>query len=362
MVDLDGIPCAIQSGRHIPGQDVVLYLHKLEDLDVRFIENVKGIFFLEKGANSHAEVICRIKGIPLHRVERLDYIQDSWTLAPARVNSGFTNSEEYQNFPGSFQAAVFDESDLAGLDLKRVETIFVRAEHLMYKAVVEDPEICYRRDLLSHWMSSSLARIVDKLPDVIQVVLRGIDIRSDDPVLGQYLFDSVEKNPELGNHGMRYLSLHPEWVECMASAVAPFETRVSFACPFVTSHAEFESFAHRYESLFRNEIIPFAESPAIFDEIDRYQVRQICLGLKDIAQFYFALDRGVSDVPVGIDYQNPGLVSAIVRALKKTLTSGFSVSLYQDPQFFQTYARNLRNLQWQPSMAAHELKEPDYRR
>ncbi|MDQ1487439.1 MAG: pyruvate, water dikinase, partial [Actinomycetota bacterium] len=212
---------ALQSGYQFPDRDVALFVHRLEEIDVRLIDRVKAVFFIEKGFSSHVEVICRIKGIPLCRMDRLDYTQNAETKIPLSSCSGFTSSDDYRSFAGSFQVAIFDEGDLSGLDFTRIRAVFVRAEHLMYRAVTGNPGIGYVRDSLSLELSASLARIINRLPDHVEVIFRGLDVRSDDRVLGKYLFSSVENNPELGNHGTRYLLQHPEWTECLANAVSP---------------------------------------------------------------------------------------------------------------------------------------------
>ncbi|RLP88294.1 hypothetical protein EAD89_17090 [Micromonospora sp. BL4] len=345
---------AIQSAISIPGVRTVLYVNDLDTLDLTGLAEVAAVHYRWKGFSSHTEVICRIKGISLVQVDELEFTQGARVLWPKRTPDPLATG--LSAFPGKFQAVIFDSSDLAGLNFTRIDTVFIRFEHLLYGAVAKTRVRPGPLAGLQESIRAELAAVARALPDGVTLLVRGLDVRSDDRVLAGYFFHSKEANPELGQHGTRYLQGRPDLVGFMAAMLRGLPAEVRFACPFVTTHHEYQAFSERYSDLFDLPIVPFAESPSIFFEASKYRVDKLCIGLKDVAQFYFAADRANPNVADAVSYTDDGLLCGIVGAVRTAVGQGVAVYLHQQADFFKSYAVALGRLPWMPSLAVSELK------
>ena len=260
-------------------------------------------------------------------------------------------------FKGNFQVSIFERSDLAGLNYSRIDTVFVRFEYLLYGVIAKTREYPGSLNEFQPSVREELIAIARDLPRNATLLVRGVDVRSDDQLLSRYFFDKRETNPELGQHGTKYLLNRPEIIEFIATVLHDLPCQVQFACPFVTTYREYENFAGRYSSLFDNPaLVPFAESPAIFEEVTFYKVDKLCIGLKDLTQFYFAADRNNPHTVNSSSYLDRGLISALVRAIRIANQNNTKVYLYQQSNTLGTYAKALRGLQWVPSMTTSDLR------
>lgn len=344
---------AVQSARAVRGVRTILYVDDLDQIDPSTLMDVVAIHFRSKGHSSHVEVICRIKGIPLIQVSKLDFTQDrfiNWNSdshAHPKVN--------LNAFQGKFQVVIYDSSDLDRINFDRIDTVFVRFEHLMYAAVAKQAGRFNSISDLQEAIQFDLAAISGLLPGNVTLLVRGMDVRSDDRVLGRRFFNSPEPNPELGRHGTRYLQERPDLVAFMAATLHSLPAKARFACPFVTTYREYQTFHNRYQGLFAKSMVPFVESPSIFNEIERYKVDKLCIGLKDVAQFYFAADRANPNVASVVDYTDDGFIGAVARVVSLASHQGIEVHLYQRPDTIAEYVAALSGITWIPSMAASDL-------
>lgn len=348
---------AIQSAYGIAGTRTVLYVEELSNISINDLDGAVAIYYVKKGFSDHVEVICRIKGIPTIRAGELRFTQGNQIRWPKFLSATPEEVEHLRTFPGQFQAVVFDHTDLADLDYTSIDTVFVRFEHLLYRAIARIGERPDSLDSLHDPVREELDALTAALPPNITLLVRGLDVRSDDRMLSGYFFSKREANPELGKHGTRYLLDRPEIVEFMADAMRCLPGRPRFACPFITTHREFVDFTDRYSDLFDNpSLIPFVESPAAFEEIGLYQTDKLCIGLKDLTQFYFAADRANSSLSSNISYLDHNLMSALTRMIRAADQNGTQVHLYQQTDTLREYARALTGTRWIPSMAASDLK------
>lgn len=350
---------AVQSAYSIPGVRTVVYVADLNTLGLMDMADVAAIHYLRKGFSDHVEVVCRIKGISLIRVDKLNFIQDAYIQWPRSLPSTTPDAEDLLSFGGNFQASIFDQADLGGLNFSRIDTVFVRFEHLLYGAIAKAGEYPDSLDAFQLSVREELVAIASGLPSDTTLLVRGLDVRSNDRLLSRYFFDEPEPetNPELGQHGTRYLLNRPWVVEFMANLLDGLPGQVRFACPFVSTYREYMAFVERYSFLFGNQLlIPFAESPAILEEIGLYKVDKLCIGLKDLTQFYFAADRGNSHIVESSSYLDPYLISTLARTVRVADQIGIEVHLYQQSDTLRAYTNALTGIRWVPSLAAFDLR------
>lgn len=342
------------------GHNLLLYVDDLADIDLARIDKIRAIFCLRRGHNSHTEVACRIKGIPIIQVDNLAFDEgvEKDIFLEEEIQAGAVDT--YRSFPHKFQASVYDPSDLVGLNFARIETIFVRMEHVLYPMVARVDDLHPQNKEVGSRVQSTIEEYLSACPEHVQVVFRGVDVRSDDVLLGPTFHSGgAESNPELGNHGTRYLLEHREWVELIASAIRRTESgRVVYAAPFISSYDIFNKFRLEYDDLFGDSsIVPFVETPAIFGDYPCYgDIRRVCVGLKDIVQFYFAADRSRSRWLSFDSYLDGGLMRLMRDVVAYFSAADVHISIYQSWDLLETYTNALRGSAWIPSMSAYELR------
>jgi hypothetical protein len=307
------------------------------------------VVFGEKGAASHIEVICRIRGID---------------LVPADVSvSGRMRSEEIPlDIVSTFQVSVAAASELDGVDLSNVSSVFIRLEHLLYESVWEDPSLLdsSRRDDLQRSLLNQLEEICAELPNDANLLVRGLDLRSDDTLLGALRHPRNEANPELGLHGASWLLDNSQWVDFESRVLKRVDRdRLTYGVPFVRSLSELERFRTRFGKALP-ELIPFLETPASVLEFAHEAtegVHQVAIGLKDLAQFFFAADRANPSVAQHFDFASPLIVDFVAGAVESLNSRGVATSIYQQAEFIRVYAERLGAIAWLPSVGIAALRQ-----
>lgn len=338
---------------------VFLHVSDLADVDLAHIERIAAVFYQTKGAASHIEIVCRIKGIPLIlesdatsdkvRGRAPDVLLVDQSVPPAAESA-------FASFEGSYQLSIFDPSDLNDVDFDRVETVFVRTEHLLYRIHAQDSAAFTDYARLSRALRGAIADLRRATPGRVRLLIRGSDVRSDDPILARYFFDGPETNPDLGRHGIRHLLEDPAWTRMELGAVVDQGPGVLYAVPFVTNAREFERFTRAFESFSDSlDLVPFAESPAVFAQMARYK-GEVCLGLKDIAQFFFAADRSSAAVAAYVDFFDEDLGAQLAACVRESRRRGALLSIPQNLEILAHFTRVLGARGWVPSLAAGEFK------
>lgn len=157
---------------------------------------------------------------------------------------------------------------------------------------------------------------------------------------------------------MRALLQDPDWVEMECRIVKSCGPGVDYAVPFVTRLGEYSEFVERHSQLLHDPI-PFLESPAALIDatVDSALLpSRVSIGLKDIAQFYFARSRSDSLEHRGDTMEDPGFVRFVCESIRAIVSAGKSVSLYQSPKLLPTYAAQLKGVPWTASMNAGDYR------
>ncbi len=327
----------------------VLRVGSLEELSPVDLRDVSTVVFGEKGAASHIEVICRIRGIKLVPESAIGGLEPPQVAVP-------------RGLVPAFQASVSAASELAVADFSIISDVFVRIEHLLYHAVWEDRDLlsANRRSELKQVLLDQLKAISGVLPDTVNLLVRGLDVRSDDGLLRSLRDSRLEANPELGLHGASWLAENDSWVDFESDILASLEREaLAYGVPFVRGTSEFQRFQARFGAGLP-ELVPFIETPASLSEFKEQHIsgmRRAAIGLKDLTQFYFASDRANPRVASHYDLAAPMLVDLVVDAVETMSSRGVVVSVYQQPEVLTTYAGRLESTSWLPSMAIGTLNE-----
>lgn len=335
---------------------IIVNVRRLSDLPLDILDRVVAVRYVNKSASSHIEVVCRIRGIHLVRVDALDFVEGSrsdFDVVRAVPDEAIA---AYNTHPGTFQVSAFHPADLDTIDLRRVATVFVRFEHLLYRILTEDPDALADTEKLVGKLRTLLVDFQSRLLPTCRLVVRGLDARSDDAFLGDRFFSHVEPNPELGNHGARRWAADPGWLAVEARALSALDDRHLYAAPFVARVQDFSDLEQRMFELAPDiTVIPFLETPGALAGIASYRTLYACVGLKDVAQFYFAADRGNEVVATMIDYLEPTLVDFVTRTVRKANSIGCQISVFQDATMLAAYAKTLKGQSWIPSLNAGEM-------
>lgn len=331
----------------------VVEVERLEDLTPDQMRNATVVVYLSKGASSHAEVICRIKGIrmiPSAHATDVTNVTTSHVVSTQAIKA-------FAHHRGGFQVVVTSAEDLWEIDLTNVRSVFVRMEHLLYwNPDVWDPTTGIR-SRAGEQLSQDLSTLRAALPAGVRLLVRGLDVRSNDSGIGHWFHDGVESNPELGMHGLRWLLHARDWMAVEVDAVRRTGGGVVYAVPFVSKLQEYQEFRDRYSELLP-AIVPFVESVAALRTMDSFPKSDGpgSIGLKDIAQFYFAADRTNSTVASMIDYLDTSFMDFVASSLRPIIESGRGIAIYQDIEILGSYSRLLGPTGWMPSIAASEFR------
>lgn len=262
-----------------------------------------------------------------------------------------------------FQVSVTCPEDLGGLDTSVISSIFVRSEHLLYAATAEGNTPSTLNGM-SLQLQNSLERFRELLPHGCTVLFRGADIRSDDKAFG-FLMRKSERNPELGVHGIRALLRQPEWVKAELAALTRSGLSFRYALPFVTNLSEYGRFVESFEAPEHGEFVPFLESPGALDAAYRSPhllPEWVCIGMKDLAQFYFAADRSnpdLDDIPWLTDAD---LISFVCERVQALAERGHKITIYQTLETLPLYLEKLGVLNWSASMSVSDVKDLELQR
>ncbi|WP_244928545.1 putative PEP-binding protein [Nocardioides sp. W7] len=332
----------------------VIMVDDLADMDPsQLTGQTSAVVYVSKGWATHVEIICRTRGVHLLHVSELG---DGGSISLQRA-IGRCDIGAFRNLQSGFQVSIAGSDDLEGLDLTRVRSVFIRMEHLMYRAIQLSGMIPRSPEVLAVQVRDEIAILDEALPGRIRLLVRGLDLRSDDVSLAPLFRRSPEPNPELGVHGLRYLLENPEWVSLEREILATMSDRTSYAVPFVTSEREYRDFERSYAPGLPS-LSPFIESPGALRQIVSLSrsATTCSVGLKDVAQLYFGADRGNSQTVMNLDLNSREFVRFVADSVSPMLAGDCHVAIYQSLDMLDVYARALGTLGWKPSIAAAEFK------
>ena len=339
---------ARQSRMPEPDAPSIVYLDTVDDLVVSNLANVLAVVCRQVTPNHHNEVICRTRGIPV--------IHEPWVDVREGTNGRLAYERAIPDAlvlpPKKIQLSAFDPDQVVPTPTHPEATFFIRIEHQLLACTRPAESV---DDTLER-VKLRVRRFAAALSPGQKLLVRGLDVRTDDIALAKKFNPGMESNPELGVHGARHLLQSPDWVAAEAEVLDGLGSNVEYAVPFVTRHAEFAEFTSRYEPIFSGrKITAFAETPSIGSEIEKYEGTHVGLGLKDIAQFFFASDRGAAGGPQKLPLVTAPLPTFIERLVSDAQTWRVELAIHQTLESLDVYAPLLNSMAWVPSLTV-----PDY--
>lgn len=314
---------------------------------------------------SHITVVCRILGIPivtcdLSAMDLVDGDPLAIDMSAGEVVARGEPSPSYcdgyipdaEQWLGAvpcfdslrFQVSIIDSPELIdtiNLDhAKHVDRFFLRSE-LLWLSVGRDPYEFLETEgaeVTVELLMTRLLSLADRLIDGQLLNFRGLDLRSDERA------DSGlprESNPHLGNHGVRQLLQHPEYLKCeLQAAINVAEQRknqIVYSLPFLTIADEITQVREHLDALTPGsnlQIGAFLETPSSvveFDRLTRSQIEAAYVGSKDLAQLLLAADRDNPAVAHLLSMSQPVVLNSIRSIIAHATESGIPAYVFAMP-------------------------------
>ncbi|MBE1470441.1 putative PEP-binding protein [Kibdelosporangium phytohabitans] len=326
------------------------------------------------GRTGHMQSLCRSRGIPVLRVDEsaLDALVGEVTV---RLDSQSVVLGEVEPEPPARAAAatvqldtiesicvvVAASSDIQSTNslvplVEQVDCYFIREEFACYAANLS-PIDALRAGIpdaerYGHAIASELCSMVKELLPGQRLVMRLLDLRSDDAAeitTGVELDD--EPNPEMGLHGARWLLEETNYPHAFRALRARLRERlgtdaerVSFAVPFINDLDEFLRLRRHLGLTGETPLGVFVETPAAV-----YSAAEFCasgaselfVGTKDLIQFYLAADRGNHLVASSYQTRHAAVLAALRQVVRSSGDTGVPVHVFALGADVDHYARHL---------------------
>ncbi len=304
--------------------------------------------------------LCRSRGIPVLRIDlaELDALTGEATIVLDR-ESVVLGKAELAAPSAEVAAATFediesicvviaDATDIRSTNalvprVERADSYFIREEFVCFAAGLSpiDALRAGRREAERYGaaIAAELCSMVDELLPGQRVIMRLLDLRSDDAAqitTDMHVVD--EPNPELGLHGARWLLNEPHYADAFRALRAHAlerlgadADRLSFAVPFINDRDEFVRLRKNLGLGDETPLGVFVETPAaVHSAVDfcASGAGELFVGTKDLIQFYLAADRGNHLVSSIYQTRHPAVLAALRQAVEAGRDAGVPVHVF----------------------------------
>ncbi|MFB9500045.1 putative PEP-binding protein [Saccharothrix mutabilis subsp. capreolus] len=325
------------------------------------------------GRTGHMQSLCRSRGIPVLRVppEELAGIDGEVTLRIDRQSVVLGDAEGLAALPEppavavedleSVCVVVADATDIQSTNavaprVEQVDSYFIREEFVCLSAGLSPLDALRggveEAERYGAAIAAELCSMVKELLPGQRVIMRLLDLRSDDAAritTGVAVDD--EPNPEMGNHGARWLveePLYPHAFRALRAHVAERlgqdADRLSFAVPFINDPDEFLRLRRHLDLGGGTPLSVFVETPAAVHHTGEFcaaGASEIFVGTKDLIQFYLAADRGNHLVASVYQTRHPAVLAGLRHAVESGLETGTPVHVFALGADLAHYMRHL---------------------
>ncbi|WP_329522375.1 putative PEP-binding protein [Spirillospora sp. NBC_01491] len=340
-------PCN-RSGKPVDG--AILVVDALGPELYEAIVGCSAVICARGGRTGHMQSLCRSRGIPVLRIDpsELDALDDEVTLLLDRESVVLGGAEPVMRAPEppaatfgdieSICVVIADATDIRSTNalaprVEHADSFFIREEFLCFSAALSPIDALRagvrEAERYGAAVASELCSMVDELLPGQRLIMRLLDLRSDDAAkitTGVRVDD--EPNPELGRHGARWL-LHerhyPHAFQALRTHVrerlGADADRLSFAVPFINDRDEFLRLRQFLGLGDDTPLGVFVETPAAVHSAAEFcaaGASELFVGTKDLIQFYLAADRGNHLVSSVYQTRHP----AVLAALREAVGSG----------------------------------------
>lgn len=166
--------------------------------------------------------------------------------------------------------------------------------------------------------------------------VRTSDIRSDEYSNLEGAPKEIEKNPMLGNHGIRFSLKHPKILKAELLAIKSLSEKghkFGVMFPQVISVSEVNEAKKLFKELGMDKKVSFGvmiETPAaaiLIKDLCNEGIDFVSFGTNDLTQYTLAIDRGNEDVQYIYDELNWAVLKQISRVIRECKSSGVETSI-----------------------------------
>ncbi|WP_242883432.1 putative PEP-binding protein [Actinomadura litoris] len=331
-----------------PVDDAVLVVERLGPELYDAIVVCAGVICAKGGRTGHMQSLCRSRGIPVLRVDssELDALTGEVTIVLDRESVVLGEAEHAAPAPESGAVAfddiesicvvIADATDVRSTNalvprVERVDSYFIREEFVCFAAGLSPIDALRagvrEAERYGAAIASELCSMVDELLPGQRLIMRLLDLRSDDAA--QITTDTHvvdEPNPELGLHGARWLLNEPHYADAFRALrtyvlehLGTDADRLSFAIPFINDRDEFVRLRQCLELGEETPLGVFVETPAAVHSAADFCASgagELFVGTKDLIQFYLAADRGNHLVSAIYQTRHPAVLAALRQAVE----------------------------------------------
>jgi len=365
-VDLDGqILCEGTPASPGVAGGIVKIIHSMEDLGkikdgdilvttmtnpdmVVSMQKAAAIVTSEGGATAHAAIVSREMGIPavVGAQTALEVLHDGDEItvdgSNGKVFAGKAKDRKVQvlpvvetktkikvlvDLPQFAERAAKTKAD--GVGLVRLEGLIATSGKHPLAYEKEDKLEDYK-----NMLKEGLGKIADTFIGK-PIWVRSSDIRSDEYANLEGASKDIEKNPMLGNHGIRFSLKHPgifkaELMACKELADKGHKFGIMF--PQIISVDEVRKAKAIFNEL-KMDNVQFGvmiETPAaaiMIKDICEEKIDFISFGTNDLTQFTLAIDRGNEDVQDIYDETNWAVLKQISRVIRECKKQNVTTSI-----------------------------------
>jgi pyruvate, water dikinase len=325
------------------------------------------------GRTGHMQSLCRSRGIPILRVaaSEINELVGHVTVQIDRQSVVLGEAGLATQSPspwavaladlGSICVVIADATDLQSMNalVPRVEQVscyFIREEFICLSAGLSPFDLLrtgpHEAERYGVAVGSRLCSIVDELLPGQRLVMRLLDLRSDDAakITTKSAVDH-EPNPELGLHGARWLLREHHYPRAFSALRAHVcerlgqdVTRLTFAAPFINDRAEYTQLRRHLDMPADMPLSVFVETPAAVHAAADFcaaGVGELFVGTKDLVQFYLAADRGNHLVAPSYQTRHPAVMAGLRQVVESGRGAGVPVRVFTLGVDAEYYVRHL---------------------
>ncbi|OLF10636.1 PEP-utilizing protein [Actinophytocola xinjiangensis] len=358
------------TGRPIPGSVLVVETLRPDLYDA--IVASSAVICAGGGRTGHMESLCRTRGIPVLRVERRELagLVGTVTVRTDRESVVVGDARPPALAPrrlavtpedlGSICVVVAAATDVASTNalvprVEQVSSFFVREEFVCLSVGLRPLDALRSGPVEARRYGAAVGRELcgfarELLPGQ-RLVMRLLDLRSDDAARITTGAVDHETNPDLGLHGARALLREPHYplaFEALRAQVrdtlGPDAGRVGFAVPFVNDQHEYLLLRRRLALPDDLPLAVFVETPAAVHSVPGFcaaGASELFVGTKDLVQFYLAADRSNHQVAHAYQTRHPAVLAGLRQVVNAAGRAGTPVHVYALLDDLDHYAHRL---------------------
>ncbi len=344
---------------------IVKIIHSMDDLDkvkqgdilvttmtnpdmVVSMQKAAAILTTEGGVTAHAAIVSREMGIPaiVGAQDALDILKDGDEITidgfHGKVFKGKTQNKSVEilpvvetktkikvmvDLPQFAERAAKTQAD--GIGLVRLEGLIATGG--------KHPIAHEKENTLDEYqlmLTKGLGEIADTFIGK-PIWVRTSDIRSDEYSNLEGAPKEIEKNPMLGDHGIRFSLKHPKILKAELLAIKQLADKghkFGAMFPQVISVDEIKKTKEIFNELKMDNVAfgVMIETPAatiIIKDICEQKIDFISFGTNDLTQYTLAIDRGNEEVQNIYDEMNWAVLKQISRVIRECKTHGVETSI-----------------------------------